>query len=209
MEKDVLSELKEITIALADSQGHDDKQSYTNMSNKLTTLLADIASHIENVRRTLMNVNPDLLETQENQPNAAGHLGDIDKTLADAVENLFVLTEKAITDNDKSAELLAAIKESGTSGEVDQLLSINKEAKADLMDVFSALSFQDLAGQKIKKINVLIEDVEKRILKVLLVLGYPDSVNAKKSDEMIEGLNSDAGPLKQDLVDDILKDFGL
>ncbi|MEE9542602.1 MAG: protein phosphatase CheZ [Thermodesulfobacteriota bacterium] len=208
MEKDVLSELKEVTRALADS-GVGDATNFKDMSGKLTVLLADIAQHIETVRMSLMDVKPALLETPENLPNATGHLGDIDKTLADAVERLFTLTEKAIADNDKSAELLGAVKESGASEQVDQLLSINKESKADLMEVFTALSFQDLAGQKIKKICTLIEEVEKRILKVLLVLGYPDTFDAEVSDERIENLSADDAPLQQNLVDDILKDFGL
>ncbi|MBE9532395.1 MAG: protein phosphatase CheZ [Proteobacteria bacterium] len=208
MEKDVLSELQNVTRALADSEiGNADE--FKDMNSKLTVLLADIAHHIENARKSLMDVKPALLETQGSQPNAAGHLGDIDKTLADAADRLFTLTEKAISDNDKSTELLASIKESGASEQVDKLLEINKESKADLMEVFTALSFQDLAGQKIKKINTLIEEVEKRILQVLLVLGYPDTLDAEKSEEMIEGLSAAEGPLEQNLVDDILKDFGL
>ena len=208
MEKDILSELKEVTRALADSE-IGDAEDFKDMNSKLTLLLADIAKHIENARMSLMDVKPALLDTQENQPNASGHLGDIDKTLADAADSLFTLTEKAIIDNDKSAELLGAAKESCDKEQIDELISINKEAKADLMEVFTALSFQDLAGQKIKKINTLIEEVEKRILKVLVVLGYPDTIDAAKSDVLIENINTDEGPLEQNLVDDILKDFGL
>jgi chemotaxis protein CheZ len=214
MEKDVLSELKEVTRALADS-GAGDGESYKEMSNKLTVLLADIAKHIENIRMNLMDVKPALVETPEDLPSAAGHLGDIDKTLTDAADRLFELTEKAITDNDKSAELLTAIKgfaeadPGGSNESLDQLMNINKESKSDLMEVFTALSFQDLAGQKIKKINTLIEEVEKRILKVLLVLGYPDTVDAEKSDQRIDDLSTGKAPLEQNLVDDILKDFGL
>jgi chemotaxis protein CheZ len=208
MEKDVLSELKEVTRALADGQSGDD-QNYKDMNSKLTLLLADIANHIENARKSLLDVKPELLDTPEGLPDAKSHLGDINKTLADAAENLFTLTEKAIADNDKSAELLNALEGSGANEEVSKLLKINKESKADLMEVFTALSFQDLAGQKIKKINTFIEEIEKRILKVLLVLGYPDTVDTEKSDEMIKDLSADEGPLEQNLVDDILKDFGL
>lgn len=208
MGSDVLSELKEVTRALADSD-IGETENYKDMNSKLTVLLADIAKHIENARKSLMDVKPALLDSPGDLPNATGHLGDIDKTLADAVESLFTLTEKAIADNDRSAEVLSSLKESGSTDHIDELIGINKECKADLMDVFAALSFQDLAGQKIQKINKLIEDVEKRILKVLLVLGYPDTVDAEKSDELIENLNADDGPLEQNLVDDILKDFGL
>ena len=214
MDKDVLSELKEVTKALSDNTVGD-ATNFKDMSAKLTILLADIAQHIENARKSLMDVKPALVETPEDLPNAAGHLGDIDKTLADAVERLFTLTEKAIADNDKSTQLLASLKgsaqtdSSASSESIDELLSINEESKADLMEVFTALSFQDLAGQKIQKINKLIEEVEKRILKVLLVLGYPDTLDTGKSDEMLEDLSSDTGPLQQNLVDNILKDFGL
>ncbi len=210
MDKDVLSDLKEATKALADGELQGE-ESYKEMHKKLTSLLADIAQHIENVRMSLIDVKPSLVDNSSNLPSASGHLGDIDKTLADAADTLFTLTEKAIADNDRSEALLAALKESGaaSSDTVDELMSINKATKSDLMEVFTALSFQDLAGQKIMKISTLIENVEKSILKILLVLGYSDKDDAEKSDEMFENLSADESPLQQNLVDDILKDFGL
>jgi chemotaxis protein CheZ len=211
MQKNVIEELKEVTKALAESPIGE--ANYRELNDRLATALADVVKQIENVRKSLMDVRPGLVDSSQALPQTAGHLGDIDKTLADAAERLFTLTEKAIADNEKSAELLAALKAKAhaSEAEVDALASINAESRSELMEVLTSLSFQDLAGQKIKKISALIEDVETRILKILVVLGCQESEDASKQDTMLSELNKSegGGALKQNLVDDILKQFGL
>ena len=135
--------------------------------------------------------------------------------MADAADTLFTLTEKAIEDNARSSELLQSIHQAvGSSGNeagaaVEELININKESKEELLAVFEAMSFQDLAGQKILKINDLIGGVESKILKILVIMGRSQGNNTDKQDEMLTSLNVSNGPIDQGLVDDILKNFGL
>ena len=81
-----------------------------------------------------------------------------------------------------------------------------------LMDIMTALSFQDLVAQRIKKIITILDDVEHKLLQMVVVFGAkqngaPDANG--KADQMLKELEaSRSTALKQDLVDDILGQFG-
>ena len=81
-----------------------------------------------------------------------------------------------------------------------------------LMDIMTALSFQDLVAQRIKKIITILDDVEHKLLQMVVVFGAkqngaPDT--SGKADQMLKELEaSRSTALKQDLVDDILGQFG-
>ncbi|MEE8575372.1 MAG: protein phosphatase CheZ [Thermodesulfobacteriota bacterium] len=214
MSENIIDELKAVTELLAEgSKGPE--IDYKALYERLTTALADVALHIEKVRTNLMDVRPGLIDSSESLPQTSGHLGDIDKTLADAADILLQITERAIDDNEKSSTLLSNIQDKVGSGDsvaassINELISMNTESKGQLMEVLANLSFQDLAGQKIKKVNTLIEEVETRILKILVVLGYTRGGDAVKKEEILSELEGSGGKLNQNLVDDILKDFGL
>ena len=87
-------------------------------------------------------------------------------------------------------------------GEVKQVVSENKEI---LMDIITGLSFQDLTGQKIKVIVGLIEEVEKRLLQLIVTFGLK-SKDANEGNDTLKEF-SDKPTLKQDVVDNILKEF--
>ena len=204
----IIDELVELTRTM--SEGTTEGGEFKELNSRLTDALADVAQHIEEIRKNLMDVKPGLEGASKDIPETTGHLGDIDKTLADAADRLFELTEKAVVDNSRGLELINLLKDGGgDSAAIEELTAINAAHSSELMEVMSSLSFQDLAGQKIKKVSGLIEGVETRILKILLVLGYSDTDDAAKQEEMLSNLDESQGELKQNLVDDILKDFGL
>jgi chemotaxis protein CheZ len=81
-----------------------------------------------------------------------------------------------------------------------------------LMDIMTALSFQDLVAQRIKKIVAILDDVEHKLLQMVVVFGSnPEGAQGAngKADQMLKELEaSRCTALKQDLVDDILGQFG-
>ena len=214
-QESILDKLGDITKVIADGEVGSDAN-FAELSKSLSGALADVAHSIEDIRKSLIDdVTPDLVESSKDHPSAFGHLGDINKTLADAADRLFELTEKAIIDSDRSSELYAKLGEiigegdAGAKAALDELTKINAESKSELMEFFTVLSFQDLAGQKILKINDLISGVETKILQILVVLGYTNPEKSEKQDEMLSALKGSSGPIEQSMVDDILKEFGL
>ncbi len=214
MDDSILDKLSDLTRSLGDGSPAD-RNTFDELSKNLSGALADIAHQVEDIRQSLVEHAPPAADSLSDPLSASSHLGDINKTISDAADTLFTLTEKAIVDHDRAGELLTSLSGSiGSNGNgavttVDELININKESKQELLSVFEALSFQDLAGQKILKINDLIGGVEGKILEILVIMGYSQSDNTDKQDEMLTSLKGNNGPIDQGLVDDILKDFGL
>jgi len=72
------------------------------------------------------------------------------------------------------------------------------------------MSFQDLTGQKIKQVVVLMAEVEERILKLVVEFGM---TQAEESEEAIEAKiqtisTEEIDGVNQGGVDDILAEFG-
>ncbi|MBI9077226.1 MAG: protein phosphatase CheZ [Desulfatibacillum sp.] len=82
----------------------------------------------------------------------------------------------------------------------------------DLVDIFTAQDYQDLTGQVIQKVIVLIQDLEKKLLNLVLKFGVKISKEDSKQDtEELYGPSHsqrDDAVHSQDEVDALLKEFG-
>ena len=80
-----------------------------------------------------------------------------------------------------------------------------------LTDSLTALEFQDILAQRLKKSIDFIQDVERTILKILLILGINEEEFKDKQNEFKEKLEQLEWKkeVTQDDVDEILKEFGL
>ncbi len=78
-----------------------------------------------------------------------------------------------------------------------------------LSDIMMAQDFQDLTGQLIKKVVVLLERTEKDLLG-LLISGAPEgAISSRKKEDLLAGPGSVGGiQLSQDNVDYLLSDLG-
>ncbi|MDE3118069.1 MAG: protein phosphatase CheZ, partial [Nitrospirota bacterium] len=99
---------------------------------------------------------------------------------------------------------------------LDRIAAIKQTLSVDdkrLLDIMTALSFQDLVGQRVKKILVVLEDVQRRLLEMIVVFGQKPvgekRVEDKRAGQMLKELQaSRTTALKQDLVDNILGEYG-
>ena len=82
-----------------------------------------------------------------------------------------------------------------------------------LLDISVALSFQDLVAQRVKKLVTILEDIQHKLLKLVVVFGLQQDQSKVEKDgrghEMLKQLEaSNKTSLEQNLVDDILGEFG-
>ena len=82
-----------------------------------------------------------------------------------------------------------------------------------LIEIMTALSFQDLVAQRVKKLTTIVQDVERKLLELVVVFGLKhDGASPEvKTDatDMLKQLEaSSSTAMKQNLVDDILGKFG-
>jgi len=169
--------------------------------------LGDIARYINATIKKMQSVEPNIAHASDKIPQASVQLSEISKATEEATHNVMTQVEKVLDNHDliihhtESAERGNDLPNS--LGEVRNVVSENREI---LLDIITGLSFQDLTGQKIKKIVGLIEDVEKRLLQLIVTFGLK-SKDAAEDDSTLKEF-SDNPTLKQDVVDNILKEFG-
>jgi chemotaxis protein CheZ len=91
----------------------------------------------------------------------------------------------------------------------------SSDLHASLSEVLMAQDFQDLTGQIIRKVIVLVQDVEQKLVKLVRITGnkLEDGGSAKKEEEelagpAIPGLEQGDQVTSQDDVDDLLSSLG-
>ncbi len=156
-----------------------------------------------------------------NLPQVSAQLSDLTRLTEEGTHQVMGLTEE-IQDGrmevtkllDQLAGLAAQAKlEAGVS---ERIASIKRLLAVDdkrLLDIMTALSFQDLVGQRVKKILVILDDVQRRLLEMIVVFGAKPEGERRADDgragQMLKELEaSRTTALKQDLVDDILGECG-
>jgi chemotaxis protein CheZ len=81
--------------------------------------------------------------------------------------------------------------------------------RAALSDIMMAQDFQDLTGQLIKKVVVLMEHTENDLLKLLIDAAPPEAMTRVARDEIMAGPGAPGNiALDQGNVDDLLADLG-
>jgi len=188
-------------------------------NRKLYGELGELTRYIENTMRQLRCVEAPVEETTAQLPQASEHLSDLAKLTEEGTHRVMELTEEL---QDNRRLVAQSLKELATlplgspdSTPADRLAAIATLLVADdkrLMDIMTALSFQDLVAQRIKKIITILDDVEHKLLQMVVVFGAKQNgaqdTNGK-ADQMLKELEaSRSTALKQDLVDDILGQFG-
>ena len=152
---------------------------------------------------------------------AAQQLDNILQTTESATSEIMDIVEKHMELQAECAAILDGLP-GGYAGpkEVTRLKSANAALGEDLMRIMTTLSFQDLTGQRIKRIITAIKKVEQIVLDLYLSTGLQIRAQAQAPDRNIEDLKAEAkqkvselkGPqsdVKQGDVDDLLSQLGL
>ena len=188
-------------------------------NRKMYAELGALARSMELAVRECRTVDVPLSTTTSQLPKATEHLSDLARLTEDGTHRVMELTEQIQENRSKVVRALEELtgQVNGSDLSVAQKLSAIKAGLAGddtrLLDIVTALSFQDLVGQRINKIITILEDVEHKLLEMVVVFGIeiaPDAApDGGRAEEMLKQLEaSKSTALKQDLVDDILAEFG-
>jgi len=134
--------------------------------------LGDIARYINATIKKMQTVEPSITHASDKIPQASVQLSEISKATEAATHNVMSQVEKVLDNHEliihhtESAE-----RSSDPANSLIEVKNVVSENRDILMDIITGLSFQDLTGQKIKVIVGLIEDVEKRLLQLIVTFG--------------------------------------
>lgn len=152
---------------------------------------------------------------------AADQLDKILVTTEQATGEIMDIVEKHMEMQAKSNQILHSLKSGGvTKEQLSDLRQMSDDLNADLMAIMTTLSFQDLTGQRIKRIIGAIKKVETIVLDLYLSTGLKLKAHEEAPDKDLEQITKEAdqkvselkGPqvgTSQASVDDLLASLGL
>ena len=152
---------------------------------------------------------------------AADQLDKILSTTELATGEIMDIVEKHMDMQAKSNKILHSLKSGGVTKEhLLELREMSDTLNADLMQIMTTLSFQDLTGQRIKRIIGAIKNVEAIVLDLYLSTGLKLKAHEETPDMDLDQIEAEAdkkvnelkGPQvgsSQASVDDLLASLGM
>ena len=179
---------------------------------KLYDELGELARYLESAMRKMAEVGAPMAADSAQLPQAAAHLLDLNKMTEEGTLEVMRLTEIVQDNRARAAKDLAEII--SILEAVDcQTLSGRLGKTVNELDIMTALSFQDLVAQRVKKLVAIVEDVQCKLVELVVVFGLKQDGTAHetqgKAGEMLRQLEaSKSTAIKQDLADELLSEFG-
>jgi chemotaxis protein CheZ len=180
--------------------------------------LAELTKYVEVITSTIRDMESPVTTTSDQLPQATAHLNDLTKMTEDGTHRVLTLTEAIETNRIVMKTTLGKLGNNLKGEHVSEINAMREILKADegrLMDIHMALAFQDLVAQRVAKLVTILNEVQHKLLKLVVIFGIEqkkDGAVAKEEGrgyEMLRQLeSSQTTALQQDLVDDILSEFG-
>ena len=200
-DSDAISQIVDVTRAMSEGDFHHE------IDGELYGQIGELAKYINATIKKLQTVEPNIALATDKIPAASLQLSEITKATEEATHSVMGQVECVLDNQDLLLHRIEAIEKGGDiakeAGELRQLTADNKEI---LLDIITGLSFQDLTGQKIKSIISLIEEIEKRIIHLIVTFGLKSKTGIEEKIPLT-GFTDDT-KIEQGLVDTILKEFG-
>jgi len=127
--------------------------------HKLYTELGDLALFVENAMKTISSAGPQLISSSQQLPTASSHLSDLNKMTEEGTLEVMRLTELIQDEHGQIGKELRAVIEvlqtmdcAKLAERLDRIDAILGQEGKYLTEIMTALSFQDLVAQRVKKL---------------------------------------------------------
>ena len=206
--------------ASAPSMSLDDDIDAENADTALYEKLGELTRFIDKTIKTVSQFNAPMSAAAEQLPDATMHLLDVRKLteegthtvmrLVEAIQNNHVRLTQTLTD---LIVRLTAPVDTEILSRLDQGLQNMAEDDKRLTEIITALTFQDLVAQRVNKLVTILEEVEHKLLELVVIFGPytkgAGKAEAGKAAEMLKQLEASKNTsMNQDVADEILKQFG-
>ncbi|MEO8338226.1 MAG: protein phosphatase CheZ [Nitrospirota bacterium] len=191
-----------------------------NGNLKLYDELGELARYLESAMRKMAEVGAPIAADSVALPQATAHLLDLNKMTEEGTLEVMRLTEIIQDNHVRAAKELAVVVSTLEAVDCQTLAArVGKTAQElaeddkHLMEIMTALSFQDLVAQRVKKLVTIVEDVQCKLVELVVVFGLKQEATAPgtqgKASEMLRQLEaSKSTAIKQELADELLSEFG-
>lgn len=168
-------------------------------------------------------------ETKELFLEASSQLREVMKATESATMHIMEIVERHLDLQEQNAELLAKLREEQDSHSLRTLTEHNKALGDDLTTLLTTLSFQDITGQRIKRVVNALEQIESMVVELYVSSGLMMEGAEKDPQKDMRVLHDEAkqamedfrkkhkselkGPdtngVSQNAIDDMLSQLGL
>jgi len=191
-----------------------------NQEHKLYEELGALARFVDNARNAISAASPQIISSSTQLPTAASHLSDLSKMTEDGTLEVMRLTEMMQDNHGQIAKDLSAVVEVlramdcvTLAGRLGNVTSVLAQDDKYLMEIMTALSFQDLVAQRVKKLVTILDEVQGKLMELVVVFGLQGSCEVASGEGTAEHLlkqleESKTTAMKQKVADDILAQFG-
>ncbi len=182
--------------------------------------LGDLARFVESAMKAISGVGPQLIASSQQLPTASSHLSDLNKMTEEGALEVMRLTELIQDEHRHIGKELSAVVEVLQGMDcpklVERLEHINilvTQEGTYLTEIMTALSFQDLVAQRVKKLVSILDEVQHKLMELVVVFGLQQSgekvmMEGAASDLLKQLEESKTTAMKQKVADDILAQFG-
>lgn len=196
---------------------------YKRLSDNMRTGLQSIYKELASARQddSCEDITKEKKRADQLFSEAADQLDKILATTEQATGEIMDVVEKHLEMQAESNKILHSLKSGGvTKEQLAELRSMSDTLNEDLMSIMTTLSFQDLTGQRIKRIIGAIKNVEAIVLDLYLSTGFKLKAHEEAPEKDIALIEAEAdrkvselkGPQmdsSQASVDDLLASLGM
>lgn len=181
--------------------------------------MEELSKYVEVITKTIREMECPVTSTSEQLPQATSHLNDLAKMTEEGTHQVLSLTEDLEHNREIMQHQLEQLR-SNVAGravkDIDAILRLVKMDEERLMNIHVALSFQDLVAQRVVKLVTILNEIQHKLLKLVVIFGIQQrkegtgSKGEGRGYEMLRQLESSkTTALQQDLVDTIMSEFGV
>ncbi len=142
----------------------------------------------------------------------SSHINQVIQESEEATTNILNSTNEAINDAKQILNAVGILRKEGVHHPaLESIENYTESIIQTLIDNLTKLEFQDIASQRLLKIGSFLEEIEKEVLKLLLLFGINEESSQSKKEELEEKLKELEWKkeVTQNDVDSILEEFGL
>jgi chemotaxis protein CheZ len=187
---------------------------------KLYEELGELARYVERAMKTILQAGPGILSGSTQLPTASGHLSDLNKMTEEGTLEVMRLTEMIQDNRDRIVKnlsgivgLLQAVEHANLVERLENVKAVMMEDGKHLTEIMTALSFQDLFAQRVKKLVAILDEVQNKLVALVVIFGIRQNgdhagTEGTAGDFLKQLEESQKTAMKQQVADDILAQFG-
>lgn len=188
---------------------------YKELTLELKEGINEIYQTLTQLRDAIGSVGLDADSANMVFQEASDQLDAILRATEQATEQIMDITEGFQGRLSEMAQVVDGMEESPAKERLRQLISASSN---DCLSIITACSFQDITGQRVKKVIDALREIEEKLLEILVSAGVKMKARKEGRDELeieeeakkaVDLLKGPQEGVDQSSVDDLLAELGL